>query len=145
MAASSIVAILFIRFIYLFGTAIVRRLAGDGNVMRMTLQDTGIGNTGKLGIVQTLDSGSATVAHARTQTADELVNHLLDSALLRYTASDTLGYQFLRVGSITLKVAVLRTVLLLHGLKRAHTAVALELTPVKDDGITRTFLGTGYE
>ena len=35
--------------------------------------------------------------------------------------------------------------LLLHGLERTHTTVALELTTVVDDGVTRALLCTGYE
>ena len=40
----------------------------------MALEHTGIGNAGELGIVQLLDVGSTTIAHACTQAAYQLIN-----------------------------------------------------------------------
>ena len=36
----------------LFRTAVIRRLAGDCNIMRMAFKHAGISDTGKFGIVQ---------------------------------------------------------------------------------------------
>ena len=52
---------------------VVRRLAGDDDLVRMALLHTGVGDAGELGIVEIHDAGCTAVAHAGTETADELV------------------------------------------------------------------------
>ena len=44
-------------------TTVVGGFAGDGNVVWMTLQHTGIGDADELCIVQSFDGGCATVSH----------------------------------------------------------------------------------
>ena len=111
----------------------------------MTLVDTSIGDTGELGVVELFDGSGTTVAHTRAQTTYHLIDHLLHRSLVRHTASDALGHQFLHLLGVALEVTVLRTVLLLHGLERTHTTIRLELTTVVDDRIARTLLGTCHE
>ena len=49
----------------------------------MAFEYTGIGNAGKLGIVQLLDVGSATISHTGTQTTYELGDNLVNRTLKR--------------------------------------------------------------
>ena len=113
--------------------------------MWVALQYTSMCNAGKLSVVQVLDSSSATVTHTRTQTTDQLVDNLLYSSLVRNETSENLCDKLLGILGITLKVTVLRAILLLHSLERTHTAVALELTAVEDDSIARALLSTSYQ
>ena len=87
-------------------------------------------------------AGSA-IAHARTQTARELIDHLLHRSLVGHAAGNALGHQLLHVLRVGLEVAVLRAVL--HGLQRAHAAIALELTAVVDDGVAGALLGASHQ
>src|SRR3712207_9086714 len=89
----------------------------------MTLQHTSTGDTGKLGIVQPIDAAGTTIAHARAQATRELIYHLLHRALIRNAAGDTLGHEFLHVARVALEVSVAATVLLSHGLERAHAKI----------------------
>ena len=60
--------------------------------MWVALIDTGIGNTRKLGIVELVDVGSSAVAHAGAETTSELLDNLLNGALVRHATSNTLGH-----------------------------------------------------
>ena len=111
--------------------------------MRMALVDTGIGDTGELSIMQSLDGCGTTITHTRTQTTNHLIDHLLYGSLIRHTSCDTLWNKLLHILSVCLEVTVLRTVL--HCLEGSHTTIALELTSVVDDGIARTLLRTCHE
>ena len=113
--------------------------------MRVAFVHAGVGDTGEFGLVELIDSGGTTVTHAGAQATDHLIDDLLNGALVRHTASDALGHQFLHLLRVTLEVTVLRTVFLFHGFERAHTTVALELTAVVDNRVARTLLGTGYQ
>ena len=111
----------------------------------MALKYSGIGNAGELGVVQLLDVGSTAISHTRAKSTNKLVDNLLNSSLVRHTSGDSLRHELLHVLGVALVVAILRTILLLHGLERTHTAVALELTSVEDYRLTRTFLSTCYQ
>ena len=79
----------------LFRARVVRCLACDGDVVRVTLHDAGISNAHELCIVQVLYILCSAVAHTRTQTADELINDFLNGAFVRYAAGNAFGNQFL--------------------------------------------------
>ena len=111
----------------------------------MAFHDAGIGDAHELGVVQVVDGGGAAIAHARAQPARHLVDNLLHRALVRHAAGNALGHQFLGILGVALEVAVLRAVLLLHGLQGAHAPVALELTTVIYNGVARTFLRSGHQ
>ena len=54
------------RHISLLRTTVVRSLAGNSHIVRMAFQYTGIGDTGKLGVVQLHDVVRTAISHART-------------------------------------------------------------------------------
>ena len=81
------------------------------------------------------------VTHTCAETAYELVHHLGQSTLVRNLGHDTLRYEFLDVLFHILEITVLGTEL--HGFKRTHTAVGLELTAVEDDGLSGRLLDSG--
>src|SRR5574344_2579259 len=109
----------------------------------MTLKHSGVGDAGELGLMQLLDVGSSAISHTRAKSTDQLIDNLLNSSLVGHTSGDSLWHELLHVLCVALEIAVLRAVLLLHGLERTHTAVALKLTSVEDDGLTRALLCTG--
>ena len=127
----------------LLWSAVVGCFTGDGHVVGMAFLHTGIRDADELGIVKVLDGGSTAVAHATAKSTDELVDDFLNGAFVRHTASDALGHKFLRILDISLEVAVLRATF--HGFEPTHATIALELTSVVDDGVTRTFLCTSNE
>lgn len=57
--------------------AVIRRLTCNRHIVRMALHNPGIGDAGKLGIMQFLDVGSTTISHTGTQTTGQLVNHFI--------------------------------------------------------------------
>ena len=70
--------IFLLSFYYLLlRTAVIRRLTCNRHIVRMALHNPGIGDAGKLGIMQFLDVGSTTISHTGTQTTGQLVNHFI--------------------------------------------------------------------
>src|SRR5690606_37651602 len=69
-----------------------------------------------------LDGARARVAHARAETADELVEDRRERAAVRHAPLDALGHELL-VGGAALAVAVLAA--LPHRAERAHAAIHL--------------------
>lgn len=61
----------------LLRTAVVGSLAGDGHIVRVAFHHTGIGDAGKLGLMQGFDVGGTTVSHAGTQAAYHLIYDLI--------------------------------------------------------------------
>ena len=59
----------------LFRTAVIRRLAGDCNIMRMAFKHAGISDTGKFGIVQLFDISRTAISHTCTQTTGQLIDN----------------------------------------------------------------------
>ena len=78
----------------LFRTAIIRSLAGNRDIMRMAFQHTGISNASEFGIMQLFDIGGAAISHTCTQTAGQLINHLIQSSLIRTRAAIPSGTSF---------------------------------------------------
>ena len=111
--------------------------------MRMTLVDTGIGDTGKLRLMQLLDGGSTAIAHTGTQSTDHLIDDFLHGSLVRHATGNALWNEFLDILRICLEIAVLRA--MFHSLQRTHATIALKLTTIVDDSVARTLLGTGNQ
>ena len=80
--------------IILLWTAIVRCLTGYRYIMRMAFEYTCISNAGKLGIVQFLYIGCTAIAHTGTQTANQLINHFIQSTFIRNAGSNASGTNF---------------------------------------------------
>ena len=109
----------------------------------MALEHTGIGDARKLGIVQLLDVGSATIPHTGTQTADQLIDHLVQGTFIGNTGSNAFGNQLLHVGGAALEIAVLRTVF--HGFQRTHTTIGLELTAIENNRVAGRLFRSGNQ
>lgn len=95
---------------------VVRCFLGDLNVMRMALQQSGIGDLHELCLfVEQLDGLAAAVTHTGADTAHQLKYRIGNAALIRYTAFDTLRNQLL---CAFLEVSVLESVC--HSTRAAH-------------------------
>lgn len=115
---------------------VVRCFLGDLNVMRMALQQSGIGDLHELCLfVEQLDGLAAAVTHTGADTAHQLKYRIGNTALIRYTAFDTLRNQLL---CAFLEVSVLGTVC--HSSQAAHATVYLEGTSLVDLGLSRRLL-----
>ena len=92
----------------------------DGTIVALTFHLNGeefyvafmrVGDTYELGVVQILDGCGATIAHARAQSSDELVDDLLHGSLIRNTSCDAFGNEFFHILLTSLEVAVLAAIL----------------------------------
>ena len=101
--------------------AVVWRFARDGHIVRMALEHAGIGDAGKLGIVELDDVVRPAIAHPRTQAADQLIDDFIEAAFVWDARGYTFGHKFLDIGDRALEITVLGAVF--HCLERAHAAV----------------------
>ena len=109
----------------------------------MALLNTGVGDTAEAGIVQVVDGAGTAVTHTGTETASHLVNHLIEIALVRHAAHDTLGHELLGIVHVALHVTVFGSVL--HSLQGTHAAVGLELPAVEQDSGTGRLFHAGQQ
>ena len=100
---------------------IVRSLAGDCHIVWMSLKVTCVSDAYELSFTKLLDVRSTAITHTCAETTYELVNHLIESTLVRNLSYDSLRNELLDVSLHILEVTVLRA--LLHSLERAHTTV----------------------
>src|SRR5579862_3340149 len=94
--------------------AIVRRLLRDRHVVRVRLAQPGRRDPHEACALHLLDRRRAAVAHRLSQLADELVEDVLQRALVRRATLDPLRDQLLDVLDVALEVAVLRERARLH-------------------------------
>ena len=81
--------------------AVVRRLAGDRDVVDVALAQAGAGDAHEGAVLLHLgDRAVAGVAHRRPQAADQLVDDVADRPLVRHAALDALGHQLQRARSL---------------------------------------------
>ena len=115
---------------------IVRSFLGDLNIMRVALQQTGVGDLYELCLfVEQLNGLAAAVTHTGANTAYQLEHGIGNTALVRHTTFYALRHQLL--GTL-LEVSVLGTIC--HSSQTAHAAVYLEGTSLIDLGFSRRFL-----
>src|SRR5229473_4791559 len=82
---------------------VIRRLAGDRDVVHMALAQPGIGDPHKGAVLLHLGARAvAGVAHRRAQAADQLVDDVADRPLVGDAAFDPFGDEFERVGDFLL-------------------------------------------
>ena len=96
-----------------------------------------------------LDRRRAAVPHRSPQTADQLVGHHRNLALIGHLSLDTLRHEFVVAEHIVLEVAVLGVALglaaALHGPQRAHPPVLLELLAIDEHHIAGRLLAAGQK
>src|SRR5205823_14916846 len=107
-------------------------------------------------LLQLSDGGAAAVAHARAQSADQLIDHGGHGAAIGHAALDTLGNKLGEAVAIALAIihagarrrgfifSVLHVTLTRpdrHGGQRPHAAILLEGAALIKDGLAGTFFG----
>src|SRR5476651_1042974 len=101
---------------------VVRRLAGDRDVVDVALAQAGRGDADEAAVALHLSDGAAAgIAHRGAQTADQLVDDVADRALVRDAALDALWDELQRARHLLLEIAVRRAAR--HGADRAHAAI----------------------
>src|SRR5690242_4114867 len=87
---------------------IVRRLFRDRHVMRVRLAEARAGDAHEARVLHRLDRGRAAVPHRLAESADELVDDVLERPLVWNATFDPLGNQLVDVLDVALEIAVLR-------------------------------------
>src|ERR1700733_11748761 len=76
---------------------VVRRLAGDRDVVDVAFAEAGAGDADELAVLLHLGDGAvAGVAHRGFEAADQLMDDVADRALVRHPALDPFGHQLQR-------------------------------------------------
>ena len=92
-------------------SAVIGSLAGDSNIMRMALGNTGISDAGKFSRMKFVDINGTTITHTGTKSAEHLINHLVKRALEWNSGGYALRHKFAGVGFSCLEITVLGTLL----------------------------------
>ncbi len=87
----------------------------------MAFGHTGVGDAGELGLMEGIDVFRSAIAHSGTQTAEHLIDNLVERTLVRHTGGNPFRHKFLRVSLTGLEIAVFRA--FLHGFERTHATV----------------------
>src|SRR5581483_6030555 len=125
------------------GAAVIRCVLGDGDVVRVRLPEAGPGDADEARLLHRVDRRRAAVAHRLPQTADELLQHAGERALVRHATLDPLGHELLDVLDVALEVTVLREPACLHRAERAHAAVLLVALALRDHHVAGRLVGAG--
>src|SRR5450830_255641 len=130
--------------------AVVGRFNGHLDVVRVALLEPGRRDPNELPAgLQLWDRRSAHVEHGLTQAPDQLVCHGRERAAVGHLTLDPLGYHLVVVDDVALEVTVLGVgpapAARLHGTKRTHAAIGLELLAVDEDQLARTLLAAGQQ
>src|SRR5438067_2734008 len=124
---------------------VVRSFRRDADVVRVRFAKTGAGDPDEARArAQVFDRPGARVAHARAETADELVHDRRERAECADAALDPLGNELRKLADVDLTVAVARTARFHHA-ERAHPAIGLESTFVVLDDVSRRLIDAGEE
>src|SRR5689334_19075421 len=108
--------------------------------MRMTFDKSRVGNAREAGFgAQIVERSRARIAHARTQTTDELVNIFAERALIRHASFDALGHKF---AAATLTRGITINAIALHRAETAHATILLETPPLIHHHFARRFFKT---
>src|SRR6266851_4201416 len=123
---------------------VVRRLAGDRDVVDVALAQTRAGDADEGAVFLHLgDRAVAGIAHRRAQAADQLMHDVADRPLVRHAAFDPFGDQLQRVDDFLLEIAVGRTAR--HRPDRAHAAVIFVAAPLIEKDLARALVGAGEQ
>src|SRR5579884_3777278 len=125
--------------------AIVRRLFGDRDVVRVRLAQAGRRDADEARVLHLTDRRGTAVPHRLAQPSDELVDDGPQRALVGDATFDALRDELVDVLDVTLEVPVLRERARAHRAERAHAAVLLEPLALHEDHVARCLLGPGEE
>ena len=93
---------------------------------------------------QLLDGFSSTIAHACTQTPDELVEEFVERTLVGNATLYSLGNEFSGAGGIVrLAITLART--MDHGTQRSHPSVGFVCATLVQDALAWTLVQTGKQ
>src|SRR5690606_35097196 len=130
----------------LLPAAVVRRLDGHLDVVRVALLQAGGGDLHQPALLPQLVAGPhLAVPHRLAQPADQLVGDGLQRTAVGDLALDTLRDELLLGGDLGLGVAVLGERAAAHRAERAHAAVALVLLAVDEDQLAGALLDAGQQ
>src|SRR5689334_21641425 len=108
--------------------------------MRMTFDKTSVGDAREAGFgTQVAERRRARIAHARTQTTDELIDIFNERALIRHATLDALGHKF---ATATLTRGITVNAIALHRAEAAHAAIFLEAAPLIHHHLARCLFKT---
>src|SRR3954449_12314454 len=119
---------------------IVRRLLRDRDVVRVRLAQPRRRDPDEARALHLVDRRRAAIAHRLAQAADELVDDVLERALVARPPLDPLRDELLDVLDVPLEVTVLGEAARLHRAERAHAAVLLEPLALDEDHVSRRLL-----
>src|SRR6266481_10150977 len=120
--------------------AVVRRLSGDDNIVRMRFTQPRSRDPNELGFgTQRSDVRYPTIPHSAPQPPDHLIDHVGDRTAIRDTPFDALRDELLQRDLALLEVAVGRA--LLHRGQAAHSPDELESPPLEQERLSRAFFG----
>src|SRR5262249_28722174 len=80
---------------------------GDDDIVDVAFAQSSTGDADETGaLAQILDSAAAAVAHARTQSTDQLIHHIGDGAFVGDTSLDALRHELAGLRLVALEIAV---------------------------------------
>src|SRR5690242_580841 len=123
---------------------VVRRLAGDRDVVHVRFAQTRAGDSYKRAVLLHLgDRAVAGVSHRRFEPADQLVDDVADRALVRHAALDPLGTELQGVCDLLLEIAVGGAAR--HRPDRSHAAIIFVAAALVEKDFARALVGPGEE
>ena len=123
---------------------VIRCFLGDNNIVNMAFTHSGSGHFYKARLFpQVGKTATATVPHAGSQPADQLINIGFERSPVGNAADDSLRYQLVRIILILLVISVLTA--FFHCLDGTHAPINLIAAPLIKYLFTRTFFGTGEQ
>src|SRR5258708_1471687 len=107
---------------------IVWRFAGDGDAVRVALDQSSAGDAGQARFgAQVFQRGRAGIAHARAQPAHQLVDVVVQRPLVGQAAFYAFRHQLAVLAVLAaLRAGIAVLAIALHGAQAAHAAILLE-------------------
>src|SRR4029079_5373414 len=124
---------------------VVGRFLGDRHIVHVALTHARGCNADQLRFaLQVQDRSAAAVAHARTQTAHQLVNHRLGAALMGNAALDAFRHELVG-GAAALEIELVLEIAIAaaaaHRADRPHAAILLIAATLEEDQLARALIG----
>ena len=130
--------------------SVIRRFFGDDDVVHVPFAMAGGRDADQLGVaLQRRNIRTAAISHPRSQTADKLVNHRRDAALVGDASLDSFGDELLAGFGIGIEIEFVLEVSVAaaaaHRAERTHAAVLLEAAALVQNHFAGTLVGSGEE
>src|SRR5579872_1570054 len=120
--------------------AVVRRFLGDKDIVYVAFALAGFAHADELrATAQLAEAVRADVAHARLQSADELLDVRCQRSAMRHAAFDAFGHDLVAVAHVLLHVAIAHA--LAHRANRSHPAIFFVSAPLVEHRLARALFG----